>query len=344
MRLAESPAKPDKPPLNPMARRQTELDALRPLVADLARHAARSDATWQTLAGMRLLRAFRRNLDEIGEALAAAQPSPATMDSIRTACAEIMVAQRLLDAGCALEREAETPSGKRVDFLATRDGTSLHVHVKRAPQPTLRDASIVVPQAWRTLETIRRGLVVALSLARNLRGRALQHALADAFPFLEQASVGEELSIRDGEGHTIARLRVIAPSAGGTVELVADLSSAFDNHVPRFQNTLRKAFTQFMPRGENIIVVCGSSGAVEAFATALLGSNIERWDKRPRVGELVAYGRGGDGFWSGAMRNQSRMAAYWPMAKATGPLLFLREGAVRASASKPVMLARAIFA
>jgi hypothetical protein len=327
-----------------MARRQTELDALRPLVADLARHAARSDATWQTLAGMRLLRAFRRNLDEIGEALAAAQPSPATMDSIRTACAEIMVAQRLLDAGCALEREAETPSGKRVDFLATRDGTSLHVHVKRAPQPTLRDASIVVPQAWRTLETIRRGLVVALSLARNLRGRALQHALADAFPFLEQASVGEELSIRDGEGHTIARLRVIAPSAGGTVELVADLSSAFDNHVPRFQNTLRKAFTQFMPRGENIIVVCGSSGAVEAFATALLGSNIERWDKRPRVGELVAYGRGGDGFWSGAMRNQSRMAAYWPMAKATGPLLFLREGAVRASASKPVMLARAIFA
>jgi hypothetical protein len=327
-----------------MARRQTELDALRPLVADLARHAARSDATWQTLAGMRLLRAFRRNLDELGEALAAAQPSPATMDSIRTACAEIMVAQRLLDAGCALEREAETPSGKRVDFLATRDGTSLHVHVKRAPQPTLRDASIVVPQAWRTLETIRRGLVVALSLARNLRGRALQHALADAFPFLEQASVGEELSIRDGEGHTIARLRVIAPSAGGTVELVADLSSAFDNHVPRFQNTLRKAFTQFMPRGENIIVVCGSSGAVEAFATALLGSNIERWDKRPRVGELVAYGRGGDGFWSGAMRNQSRMAAYWPMAKATGPLLFLREGAVRASASKPVMLARAIFA
>ena len=327
-----------------MARRQTELDALRPLVADLARHAARSDATWQKLAGVRLLRAFRRNLDEIGEALAAAQPSSATMDSIRTACAEIMVAQRLLDAGCALEREAETPSGKRVDFLATRDGTSLHVHVKRAPQPTLRDASIVVPQAWRTLESIRRGLVVALSLARNLRGRALQHALADAFPFLEQASVGEELSIRDGEGHTIARLRVIAPSAGGTVELVADLSSAFDNHVPRFQNTLRKAFTQFMPRGENIIVVCGSSGAVEAFATALLGSNIERWDKRPLVGELVAYGRGGDGFWSGAMRNQSRMAVYWPMAKATGPLLFLREGAVRASASKPVMLARTIFA
>jgi hypothetical protein len=327
-----------------MARRQTELDSIRPLVADLARHAARSDARWQTLADPKLLRGFRRTLDEVGETLAGDMPAPATMDAIRTACAEVMVAQRLLDAGCTLEREAETPSGKRVDFLATRDGVALHVHVKRAPQPTLRDAAIVVPQAWRALEQVRRGLVVALSLARNLRGRALQHALAEAFPFLEQASVGEELSIRDGEGRTAARLRVIAPSAGGSVELVADLSAAFDNHVPRFQNTLRKAFAQFMPRGENIIVVCGTSGAVEAFATALLGSHIERWDKRPRVGELVAYGRGGDGFWAGAMRNQSRLAVYWPMAKGTGPLLFLREGTGRSNASKTVSLARSVFA
>ena len=157
-------------------------------------------------------------------------------------------------------------------------------------------------------------------------------------------SVGEELAIHDGENRTVARLRVIAPSARGSVELVADLSSAFVNHVPRFQATLRKAFAQFMPRGENIIVVCGSSGAIEAFATALLGSHIERWDKRPRVGELVAYGRGGDGFWAGSMRNQSRLAVYWPMSKGAGPLLFLREGAGRSNASRPVALARSIFA
>jgi len=327
-----------------MARRHTDQNTLRPLVNELARHAARSERDWSGLADPRLLRGFRRTLDGIGESLAGDEPSPAAMDAIRTACAEIMVAERLLDAGCALEHEAATPSGRHVDFRAERDGAVLHVHVQRAPQPTLRDAAIVVPQAWRTLETVRRGLVVALSLARNLRGRALQHALADAVPFLEQASVGEELGIHDAEGRAVARLRVIAPSAAGRVELVADLSAAFDNHVPRFQATLRKAFAQFMPRGENIIVVCGSSGAVEAFATALLGSHIERWDKRPRVGELMAYGRGGDGFWAGSMRNQSRMAVYWPMAKGSGPLLFLREGAVRAQASKPVALARSIFA
>jgi hypothetical protein len=340
-RLARSRLKPDKPP---MATRHTELDALRPLVAELARHAARSDAAWRGLADPRLLRGFRRDLDSLSGSLAQAEPTAFALDAMRTVCAEIMVAQRLLDAGCAIEREAATPSGKRVDFLARRDGAALHVHVKRAPQPAQRDAAIVVPQAWRSLEQVRRGLVVALSLARNLRGRALQHALAEAFPFLEQASIGEELSIKDEENRTVARLRVIAPSAAGTTELVADLAAAFDNHVPRFQNALRKAFTQFMPRGENIIVVCGSSGAVEPFATALLGSHIERWDKRPRVGELVAYGRGGDGFWAGAMRNQSRMAVYWPMTRGSGPLLFLREGAVRAGTSKAVGLARSIFA
>lgn len=327
-----------------MARRSTEIDTLRALVSELARHGSRSEPRWRDLADARLLRGFRRDLESLGEALAGADPSPSALDVMRTSCAEIMVAQRLLDAGCAIEREAETPSGKRVDFLATRDGASLHVHVKRAPQPAQRDAAIVVPQAWRSLEQVRRGLVVALSLARNLRGRALQHALAEAFPFLEQASVGEELSIKDEENRTVARLRVIAPSAAGTVELVADLAAAFDNHVPRFQNSLRKAFSQFMPRGENIIVVCGSAGAVEPFATALLGSHIERWDKRPRVGELVAYGRGGDGFWAGSMRNQSRLAVYWPMSKGSGPLLFLREGAARAGSSKAVQLARSVFA
>jgi hypothetical protein len=45
-----------------------------------------------------------------------------------------------------------------------------------------------------------------------------------------------------------------------------------------------------------------------------------------------------------AVASVASATVYWPMAKGSGPLLFLREGAVRASASKPVMLARSIFA
>lgn len=292
----------------------------------------------------KVLTHLRRELDEADERISVAGASAPELDRARSIAAEVLVATRLLDAGCEVEHEVETPNGRHVDFRATRAGASLCVHVKRAPQPTLRDAQVSVPAAWRALETVSRGVVVAFSIARNLRGKALHAALDEAFRFVEQASVGDELLVRDAEGRTAVRLRVIAPSTGARAELVADLSSSFDDHVPRFQATLRKAFTQFMPRAENLIAVCGSAGGIEAFATALLGSHIERWDKRPRVGELVAYGRGGDGFWSGEMRNQSRLAVYWPLALDAGPLLFLRESRTSRAATRSVELARSVFA
>ncbi len=264
---------------------------------------------------------------------------------MRSVCAEILIAARLLEAGCAIEHEVETPSGKHVDFRARRDGATLNIHVKRAPLPTLQDANVEVPAAWRVLEAVPRGLVVALALSHPLRARAMEEAIKESIAFLEAASVGEEIVFAGADVRTAARLRVVAPSTSARVELVADLSAAFDDHVPRFQATLRKAFSQFMPRSENVFVVCGSSGGIEPFATALLGSNIERWDKRPRAGELIAYGRGGDGFWAGSMRNQSRLAVYWPLVPGAGPLLFLREtSAMRHAPTRAVELARSIFA
>jgi len=327
-----------------MTRRLDERSTIRPLLAHLAEECRRNERDWGQRMDPGVLRRFRRGLDDADERLAAASSTALELDRARSIAAEVLVATRLLEAGCEVEHEVETPNGRHVDFRATRAGASLCVHVKRAPHPTLRDAQVSVPAAWRALETVDRGVVVAFSLARNLRGKALHAALDESFRFVEQASVGDELLVRDAEGRTAVRLRVIAPSTGARAELVADLSSSFDDHVPRFQATLRKAFVQFMPRAENLIAVCGSSGGVEAFATALLGSHIERWDRRPRVGELVAYGRAGDGFWSGEMRNQSRLAVYWPIALGAGPLLFLRESRVARPAARSVELARAIFA
>ncbi|MEY2714775.1 MAG: hypothetical protein RIT24_1118 [Planctomycetota bacterium] len=326
-----------------MGRPHDERSTLRPLLAALERQFRASAGDWAARFDARILRRYQRELADVSERLEGAGTDLRELDRSRSLAAEMLVAARLLESGCTVEYEVETPAGKHVDFRARRDGATLCIHVKRAPQPTLRDAQVSIPAAWRALETVDRGLVIALSLARNLRGKPLLAALDDAFTFVEQASVGDELALRDSESRIAARLRVIAPSTQRRVEIVADLSASFDDHVPRFQSTLRKAFAQFLPRSENLIVVCGSAGGIDAFATALLGSQIERWDKRPRVGELVAYGRGGDGFWAGSMRNQSRLAAYWTLAKGNGPLLFLREPASRAP-SPAIDLARAVFA
>jgi len=107
------------------------------------------------------------------------------------------------------------------------------------------------------------------------------------------------------------------------------------------QATFRKAFAQFMPSGENLVVVCGAASDREAFATALLGSHVERWDRRPRVGASVAYGRAGDGFWAGALRSESRLAVFWPLVPQGEPRLYVRAGRIPRSAE--LALARSIF-
>ncbi|MFZ9881457.1 MAG: hypothetical protein ACO3QC_08665, partial [Phycisphaerales bacterium] len=201
--------------------------------------------------------------------------------------------------------------------------------------------AVIVREYMPAREAGARGCVAAIACSRAMRGAAAAAALDDARDFLAQASIGEELVLHDRERRAAGRLRVLAPSGARHVELIADPSQSFDEDVPRFQATLRKAFAQFTPRHENLIVVCGSAGGFEAFATALLGSHIERWDKRPRRGELVAYGRGGDGFWAGSLRNQSRLAVYWTLAADTAPLLFVRDGA---PLSKAGVLAREVFA
>ncbi|MFM7261893.1 MAG: hypothetical protein ACKO3W_14980 [bacterium] len=328
-----------------MARAPHDRIVLERLVKRLDRAFAAQAAAWTDRIDAATLRAFRRALDAAGETLAGRDVADARLDRVRTVCAECLVAERLLAANCRVTYELETPSARHVDFRAQRDGATLDIHVKRAPQPTLHDQPGVVTPAWRVLEGVHRGIVVAVALTKNLRGRALHAALDEAFDFVEQASVGDEIAFRDAEARTAARLRVIAPSSSGRVELVPDHSASFDGHVPRFQSTLRKAFAQFMPRSENLIVVCGSTGGFEAFATALLGSQIERWDRRPRPGELVAYGRGGDGFWSGSMRNQSRLAVYWALEPFAQPMLFVREPRATAERSKDAFaLARSIFA
>lgn len=348
-----------------MSRGTPDATAIAALLAQLERLYAREETAWSERMDLKVLRRFRRALDEAQQRVLAQRSADGArethdLDAARTLCAETMVGARLLLSGCTVEHEVATPSGKHVDFQARRDGLTLHVHVKRAPQETFRAVHGSVPRAWRALEHVHRGLIVALYLWKNLRGAALQAALRDAFEFVEQASVGDELLLRERRAartkgdpldeQPCARLRIAGPSASGHAEVVADIEEHMDRYVPRFQATLRKACSQFMPRGENVIVVCGNHIGFEAFATALLGSRIERWDRRPRLGSYIAYGRGGDGFWAGSMRNQSRMAVYWPLDLGAAPLLFVRQtatarGAARQEKHQPAaQLVQSIFA
>ena len=59
-----------------MSRRADERTILRPLVADLARRYQDGEAGWQELMDRKVLRKFRRQLDETGELLAEQDCTP----------------------------------------------------------------------------------------------------------------------------------------------------------------------------------------------------------------------------------------------------------------------------
>ena len=99
---------------------------------------------------------------------------------------------------------------------------------------------------------------------------------------------------------------------------------------------MRKAYRQFMPGATNVILICSSHVEdAEDFATALLGSHIERWDAHPPQGRRVAHGRDADGFWHGQGSPES-MAAGWfhfqPHAAALQCRLWVRQDATLAPA------------
>ena len=330
---------------------EADLSILRELAAGAGARLDEAAPDWRRLAGAAALAAMRRSLDELADALAPAMGSGATparrADRARSILAEILVALRLLESGCSIEREVETPRGRHVDFRARRDGETLDVHVKRAPPlPPARLGATrtpgAIPRSWRALESIRRGIVVAIGLERNVRGSALLAALAEATDFLEQCSLGDACVIRGTDGEPLARLRALAPAPTARIEIVPDAWQSPEERIRRMQSNFRKAFAQFMPGSENLVVVCGAADDQETFATALLGSHVERWDRRPRVGAAVAYGRAGDGFWAGDLRSESRLAVFWPLAPHAGPRLFIRTGGVPRNAA--LELARNVFA
>ncbi|MFM1890422.1 MAG: hypothetical protein RLZZ565_1179, partial [Planctomycetota bacterium] len=84
----------------------------------------------------------------------------------------------------------------------------------------------------------------------------------------------------------------------------------------RFRRLLRRAYRQFLPGVENLVLfgtvrATADPEARIALADALLGTPMERWDRFPMLGDRVAHGRGTDGFWESKRHAASRLAGWF---------------------------------
>jgi len=258
--------------------------------------------------------------------LIAALDRTAADEHARSAVVEAAIADRLLNAGSAIEFEVPTHDGRTADFHVRGGGDPFHLHVKRwTPARDDEPLTLVVPGRVRDIERVRRPFLVGVRWPAA--PRSIERFVAEVTAFLAQASVGDELVFRTDDGSNTETVtggaRVLAAWPGDRVVVTVGLDAALADEARRLQRLLRKACGQFMPRSDNVILVAGGDDADEsrdarAFDQALQGSHVERWDLFPPRGQHVAHGRGDDGFWSGGRFPQSRVVVWCPWRATNG--------------------------
>ena len=223
---------------------------------------------------------------------------------------EAMVADRLHRRGAELETEVETPAGRTCDFRVRYDGAEWFLHVKRL-RSERRGRKLHISPRLRVLEHIERPFIVRVRWADGLDDDSMQQLVVRASEFLEMAKVGDELTVRDETGFEVGAVRVVGPWEGSHVSLAIGLPGGFIDETARLRRLLDKAYRQFMPRQDNVVLVAGSrqDEAID-FESAVLGATEERWDAHPGKGGRAALGRASDGFWAGSSRPESRICAW----------------------------------
>lgn len=231
---------------------------------------------------------------------------------LRALIHEALLARRLVSKGFAVESELPTPRGKMCDIVARRGATVLHVHVKclELDEFRLKETKLRIPRALKELESISRRLLVEIDWKSGLNSRRINAMSMSMREFLMRASIGDEFAARDSRGAVIGRCRVRSPRDRRGIALTRGVWVDHHRAVQRVARLLTRAHEQFLPGGENIIVIYGPPGARWIFEQALLGTPSERWDKFPRKGEAVAMGCANDGFWTPGTRETSRVAVW----------------------------------
>jgi hypothetical protein len=245
----------------------------------------------------------------------------ATAERTPAVVAEILVAQRAMRAGCSVEAETPTPTGRTCDFRLTRGGKRLHVHVKRLDVAAFKPP--VIPATLRRCLRHGRPARVEIRWDPQLNALGLRR-LGHAFEaFLRDGDIGESICVRDAAQRELGALRIDRPAERLEVRVERLDREAV---LARLDRLLERAAQQCMPGQANAIMVVGSSACdAELLDLALLGSFIARWDRLPRRGERQAYGRDDTGLWSRGLARDAGIAC-WTVLQTAGPRPVLSGG------------------
>ncbi len=231
--------------------------------------------------------------------------------------AEIGVSERLLALGARLRVEVPNPEGRSADLEVILGDARFFLHLKRLPDPPNYSVNEQETEALETLsifkplEELKRPYRVGLRYSQELTTKDLESIRDELREFLLASRMGDRRIIRDENERELAAAAVIAPSDSGQVELAYGAIDRASAEQERAHRLLRRAYRQFVPGAENVILpIGGGPHAGETMELALLGTHVERWDRLPRRNQRVAHGRAGDGLWSERHYERSKIAAW----------------------------------
>ncbi|MEC8733489.1 MAG: hypothetical protein VX684_12375 [Planctomycetota bacterium] len=271
----------------------------RPADRRLEQHVLAELAAWRDLPGGGG-RAGRSVRDQLERTIKASKPLGGPL-------AEARVARRLLRTGCDIAHELPTPNGRTCDFEVQVNDRRFYLHVKcprisHVPRPPL-------PSCLRVIEQVPRPYLVEVGWRADLDETQLTDLAQAVGRFLHEATIGEELLHRDRAGRVAGNARVVATVEGDRA--VVSVHSYRTKAIERVGRSLERAYEQFMPGGENVILVLTEDRMHDQLVDlALLGTHVQRWDRIPRDNRLVAHGRAEDGFWSGQRCERSRVVGW----------------------------------
>ncbi|MEE2680907.1 MAG: hypothetical protein VX641_00885 [Planctomycetota bacterium] len=270
-----------------------------PAEGRLDEHVRAELAAWRSLpgGGGRAGHSVRQRLERTAHA---AKP-------LNGPLAEARVARRLLKTGCDIAHELPTPNGRTCDFGVQMGDQRFFLHVKcpqilQVPHPPL-------PSFLRVIEQVPRPYLVEVGWREDLNAQQLTDLAMAIRTFISVATIGEEYLHRDRGGRVAGTARMVATVEGE--KAVVSVLSYRTKAIERVGRVLERAYDQFMPGGENVILVLTEDSMHDRLVDlALLGTHVERWDRIPRGNRTVAHGRAEDGFWSGQRYDRSRVVSW----------------------------------
>ena len=291
-----------------------------PMRDDEALEAALFDAVANNAISSRDMKDFLHRMNSA--------PRAPRRDAVRC---EIEVALRFIEAGSRVRAEVTGPQGRSVDLEVHSEDRVFAVHVKRLQISPLPLGPL--PPAFDELASIERPYLVGVEWLGSSPPDA--DVLDAARDFLRGARVGDRLVLRDAEDRRIGTMEIAAPrpaerSDSTCIELVA-VGNA--NHatalVARTGRLLRRAYRQFVPERENVIVLAGGGPtARDVVDRAVLGGHVERWDQFPRRDQRIAHGRNEEGLWQGRRFERSHLVAWCPLAIPRGAIWIRTPGVI----------------